>query len=144
MYHHFPSKEALFHAVFEAVEDDMCAELLRVAGSADDPVEMLCRGARAFLVAAATPEVRRVVLLDGPAVLSVETRRALSERYGLGLVRGGLLDVERAGRLRVGPVDVLAPLLLAAMHEAATLVADGGDFDALAAVVDDLVRAITR
>src|SRR6185312_773821 len=94
---------------------------------ATDPVEMLRLGAMAFIDAAATPEVRRICLLDAPAVIPVETRRALSEQYGLGMVRETLQLIDAQGRLLVTPVDALAPVLLAALHEAATAVADGAD-----------------
>src|SRR5205085_8810469 len=92
-----------------------------------DPVEGLRLGAFAFLDAAATPEVRRIVLLDGPAVLPAEVRHEIAQRYGLGLVREALRAADNVGRLAVGPVDLLAPVLLAALHEAATSVADGAD-----------------
>ena len=109
----------------------------------DDPVEGLRLGAFAFLDEAATPEVRRVVLLDGPAVLAPEVRHDIARRYGLGLVLEALRGAEAVGRLRVGPVEQLAPMLLAALHEAATQLADGADDIATRAVVDSLLRAIT-
>src|SRR4051812_39553316 len=77
MYHHFASKEALFLAVYEAVEYDLLQAIAEAAMRATDAVEMLQLGALAFLDAAATPEVRRICLLDAPAVIPVEARRAL-------------------------------------------------------------------
>jgi hypothetical protein len=112
--------------------------------TADDPVEQLRLGSLAFLDAAATPEVRRIVLLDAPAVLPVDLRRALAERYGLGMMREALQRAERAGRLAIGPVDELAPVLLAALHEAATSIADGADARGMRAVVEGVLAALTR
>ena len=40
-------------------------------------------------------------------------------------------------------MTVLAPVVLAALHEAATLVADGADVTGVRSVVDGLVDAIT-
>ncbi len=144
MYHHFASKEALFLAVYEAVERELLDAIAASAMRASDPVEMLRLGAIAFLDAAATPEVRRIVLLDAPAVIPVETRRAMSEQYGLGLVRETLRGIESEGRLLVGPVDEFAPVLLAALHEAATAVADGADVESMRTVVAQLIdRVVT-
>ncbi len=143
MYHHFASKDALFLAVYEAVEHELLEAIAASAMRATDPVEMLQLGALAFLDAAATPEVRRIVLLDAPAVIPVETRRALSEQYGLGLVRETLRGIDAAGRLTIGPVDALAPVLLAAMHEAATAVADGADVESMRTVVAQLIDRLT-
>jgi AcrR family transcriptional regulator len=144
MYHHFASKEELFRAAYEAVETDLCAATARAALASRDPVEQLRLGAREFLTAAAMPEVRRIVLLDAPSVLDVATRRALREQYGLGLVREALRAIDAQGRLTVQPVDALAIVLLAAMHEAATEIADGAPREQMVAVVDSLIDAVTR
>ena len=105
MYHHFAAKDALFVAVYETVERELLDAIAVSAMQASDPVEMLRRGALAFLDAASTPDVRRICLLDAPAVIPVETRRALAEQYGLGMVRETLRAIEAEGRLLVQPVD---------------------------------------
>jgi AcrR family transcriptional regulator len=143
LYHHFASKEDLFAAVYEEVERDLCAEVVAAAVAGVDPVDGLRLGALAFLDAAAKPEVRRIVLLDGPAVLTPEVQHEIAQRYGLGLVREALREADEAGRLVVGPVDLLAPVLLAALHEAAESIADGADPTGMRAVVESLVNAIT-
>ena len=147
MYHHFDSKEALFRAVYEQVEDELTAEVAQSAAHARNAVEMLRLGATAFLDAAATPEVRRIVLLDGPAVLSVEVRRELSERFGLGLVRETLRAASAEGALAITPIEPLAHLLLAALHEAATVIAEAPDelvrsrmHDVVGQLIDALLR----
>jgi AcrR family transcriptional regulator len=143
LYHHFVSKEALFDAVYEAVEADLCEAVVVASLTSPDPVEQLRLGARAFLDAAATPEVRRIVLLDGPAVVAPELRREIGERYGLGLVRESLRAAAADGRLALGPVDALAPVVLAALHEAAVAVAEGRDPEGVRGVVDGLLERIT-
>jgi len=143
MYHHFNSKEALFQAVYEVVESELCHALAKSAMASHDPVEQLRLGAHAFLDAAATGEVRRIVLLDAPAVLPVEVRRRLAEQYGLGLVREALGHADAAGRLKVGPVDALALVVMAVLHEAATAIADGDEPGAMHSVIDGMISAIT-
>ena len=136
MYHYFPSKEDLFQAVYETVEQDLLQAVAEAASADTDPVSQLRLGTEAFLRSAATEEIRRISLIDAPAVLSKRTRRQLDEQYGL-------TAVHAAGRLRVGPPAVLAPLLLAAMHEAATQIADGAAAAQIIATVDDLIGHIT-
>jgi hypothetical protein len=84
------------------------------------------------------------VLLDAPAVLPVEVRRRLSEQYGLGMIREALRKADEAGRLSVGPVDALALVVMAVLHEAATAIADGDDAGAMHSVIDGMITAITR
>jgi AcrR family transcriptional regulator len=144
MYHYFASKEALFQAVYEVVESDLCDAIAEAAMVNADPVEQLRLGAVAFLRSAGSDEVRRISLLDAPAVLSTEVRREINERYGLGLIREALQAVDAAGRLVVGPVEPLALILLAAMHDAATQIADGADEAELIELVEGLLARITR
>src|SRR5271156_4838599 len=69
LYHHFTDKQALFEAVFVAVEEDL------IGAAGHTPVqqgafEQLRSGLLGFLDAASTsPEVQQVLLVDGPAVL---------------------------------------------------------------------------
>lgn len=143
LYHHFASKEDLFRAVYETIEDELCTDVAVAAlAGGEDPMARLRAGALAFLDAAAKPDVRRIVLLDAPSVLPVPVRRELSERYGLGLVRGALREVMAAGHIADQPLEPLAHVLLAALHEAATLVADGADRDEVGAVVEAIISRL--
>ncbi|MDO8389894.1 MAG: TetR/AcrR family transcriptional regulator [Actinomycetota bacterium] len=125
LYHHFADKKALFHAVFEAVEQDLLAN----AGEREiaDSFERLCVGLTAFLDASLTPEVQRVLLIDGPAVLGWQEWRALEAKYGLGAIQGLLEAAVAEGTLRPQPVAALAHILLASVDEAALFIANADD-----------------
>ena len=90
LYHHFPSKTDLFQATFEAVEDDLTAQLMAAAGTTSDPKRMLERGFEAFLDQCRNPEVQRIVMIDGATVLGWDTWHALDERYGFGAIKAVL------------------------------------------------------
>jgi AcrR family transcriptional regulator len=142
MYHHFESKEALFQAVYETVEQEVLNRVVQAAGAASDPKEMLRLGSLAYLDVAAAEEVRRICLLDAPAVLDPDVRRGLSEQHGLGVIRASLRECMDAGLIREQPVDTLAHLYMAALLEAATLVAEGRDRDEVGAVLNDLLESL--
>lgn len=142
MYHHFPSKEALFQAVYEACEEEVLAQVVTAAAGARDPKEMLRQGSLAYLGVAAREDVRRICLIDAPAVLPTEVRRELAERFGLGAIRTALQECMAAGLIRTQPLEVLAHVYLAALLEAATLVAEGADEAGVAAVVEGLVDSL--
>ena len=148
MHHYFATKELLFAAVYEDVERDLClsvagAAMPSKAGAAFDAVEMLRLGSIAFLKASTTDEVRRIILQDAPAVLPRDVAHALAEQYGLGLIRSTLQEVADAGRLAVGPLDFLAPVFMGGLHEAANLVADGGDAKNAIRLIGELIDRIT-
>jgi AcrR family transcriptional regulator len=143
MYHYFASKEDLFRVVYEAVERDACEAIAVAAMAGSDAVEELRLGAIAFLRAATTGEVRRIAILDSPAVLDPATRAAVAEQYGLGMVRAVLSAIDAEGRLVAGPVDQLAPIVMAVLHEAATQIAAGADETTTIALVEGLLARIT-
>jgi len=123
LYHHFEDKRALFLAVFEQVEQDLIATAGDIAPGGG-AFEVLRGGLLGFLDASLTPEVQRVVLIDGPAVLGWQQWRALEERYGLGIIRSLLELAVSDGTLPPQPIDVLAHILLAAVDEAALFIAN--------------------
>ncbi|NUW34265.1 TetR family transcriptional regulator [Nonomuraea sp. SMC257] len=169
VYHHFSGKVDLFRAVFvreqERLTTLIAAAALRPATGADganredganwedganledgaegangaDPLAAVRRGARAFLLACAEPETRRIVLLDGPAVLGWDEVRRIEYGHTLRLLREGLAAAADAGRIEPGDVTVRAHLLFGALCEGAMLVARADDPGA--ALTEVLARA---
>jgi AcrR family transcriptional regulator len=143
--HHFGTKRALFTAVVEAVESDLCEGIAVAAMTGRDPVEQLRLGCLAFLDAAMDPAVRRIVLLDAPAVLGWRAWRELEARYGLGLLTEALGHVMDAGLMARRPVPPVAQMLLASLNEAAMLVANAEDPKATRAVIgEEVERTLAR
>jgi AcrR family transcriptional regulator len=132
LYHHFPSKTDLFRATFEAVEDDLTAQVLAAAaGSGEpDPLRILELGFAAFLEQCVNPEVQRIVMLDGPNVLGWDTWHELDERYALGSLKTVLTVAAQLGRIEEAAVDPLANLLLGAIMQAGMVVARADDSEA--------------
>ena len=145
LYHHFADKRDLFRAVVEDVEQRLAADIARTAGAVD-PADALLVGARAFLDACREQPVRRIGLIDAPAVLGWEEFRAIDERYGLGLVQATLQAAMDAGAIARQPVRPLAHVLLGAITEAGMMVAQSGDpaatRDEVAAVLQRLIEGL--
>src|SRR5437588_7402410 len=55
LYHHFKSKEDLFRAVYEQVEQELVEQIAADALAAENPLHALRAGARAFLDACEDP-----------------------------------------------------------------------------------------
>jgi AcrR family transcriptional regulator len=123
LYHHFSSKEALFRAVVEELEEEVTAKVATIAMQGPDAAAELRLGCLAFLDACLDPAVRRIVLLEAPAVLGWDQWREIDSRYGLALLTHGVQAVMDAGLVAPGPVAPLAHMLLGALNEAALLVA---------------------
>jgi AcrR family transcriptional regulator len=133
LYHQFATKQELFLAVYETVESDLTKRIASGLGEVAGPLEAMRAGSRLFLQECRAPEVQRIVLIDGPAVLGWERWRELDEGP-LAAARAGLAEAARRGTVDPRHVEVFAHALVASVTEIATMVA-GAD-DPAAALVD--------
>jgi AcrR family transcriptional regulator len=133
LYHHFASKEALFRAVLEAVSDRVTAEVTEAIRDCADPVDALRIGAMAWIDLAGDPVIQRVMLVDAPSVLGWEQWRAMDEGRTVGAMRAMLQAVSDSGRLPQELVGPFSHMILAALDEAAMVVAPTPDSRAAAA-----------
>ncbi|MFJ9557512.1 TetR/AcrR family transcriptional regulator [Nocardiopsis sp. NPDC101807] len=127
LYHHFEGKPDLFRAVLEEVQGEVADAVAAAADARRDPWDQLTAGCRAFLTASTAPDVRQVMLVDGPAVLGWSAWRSLDEAGSARHLREALTGLVRTGALRPQPVPPLAHLLSGAMNEAALWLAESGD-----------------
>jgi AcrR family transcriptional regulator len=122
-YHHFKDKAELFRAVFEEVERDLTLRSLASPPHGADAWEKLSVGMRGFLESALEPEVQRVMLIDGPVVLGWRTLRSIQEGNSIALINEMVDEAIAEGIIDDQPVGELTHLLVAAVEEAALLVA---------------------
>jgi AcrR family transcriptional regulator len=123
LYHHFPDKEALFLAVFDAVERELMSQAPNDAGSSRDLWTSFRKGIQIYLSAVTRPDVQRITLIDGPAVLGWPRWRQLEEGYGLGSITAALKAAMSARLIKSRPIEPLAHLIFGSVMEAALLVA---------------------
>jgi len=126
LYHHFADKQALFRAVFEAVEQDLLTRAIPTVASTN-AWDQLVAGLQGFLTAALEPEVQQIILVDGPAVLGWNDWRELEALYGIAIIEAALEVAMDEGTIRPQPRRELAHLILAAVDEAALLIAHSDD-----------------
>jgi len=112
LYKNFGDKRGLLAAVVDQIDTEMASRAREIGlGAADEWQALLAEGA-AYIEMALDPEVQRIVLLDGPAVLGDPsqwpsqnsclqvTRSALERLMAKGIIKP--LDAEAAARLVSG------------------------------------------
>ncbi len=148
LYHHFPTKTALFEAVFEAMHVELLEKSAQAASTASDEVELLARGFEAFLDAVLEPEVQRIIIIDAPAVLGLARFTELDERYAFSAITSTLRAAAVAGKLRVADPETFARLLLGALTRGAMLIANSAQpratRDQVAASLRALLAGLAR
>ncbi|WP_113699990.1 TetR/AcrR family transcriptional regulator [Nonomuraea lactucae] len=141
LYHHFEGKADLFRAVLAQVQEEVGARVAAAAEAAGgDSWAQLEAGCAAFVTAGADPEVQRIMLIDGPAVLGWNEWRAIDEATSARHLAEALTTLAGDGTIPAQPVAPLARLLSGAMNEAVLWLAQSGRPDDLA----DTLAALSR
>jgi AcrR family transcriptional regulator len=119
VYHHFPTKEALFEAVFEQVSRELVGDLDQVSRAEKDQLAAMAAGTQAYFSACAKGATGQIILRDGPAVLGWERWREIDAKHFGGKFPRALAAAMDTGLIARQPVEPLARLLLGAVTEAA-------------------------
>ncbi|MFC4535806.1 TetR/AcrR family transcriptional regulator [Sphaerisporangium dianthi] len=143
-YHHFLNKATLFREVFVREQQRISATLEASAVAEPDSWSGLLRGCLTFLEHCLDPAFRRIVLLDGPAVLGWEEVRAIEYAHTLRVLTEGMRAAIADGRMADGDLPVRAQLMFGALCEAGMLLARSDDpRRALPAVATEAARFLT-
>ncbi|REK77551.1 TetR/AcrR family transcriptional regulator [Paenibacillus paeoniae] len=124
LYHHFRNKHGLFLSVLESVQQEVGERVEQEASRSDDLREQLLLGCRAFLVSAVEPGNKRIMLIDGPAVLGWDTWRVLDEKNSMSHLREQLTLMQEQGMFKDAAVESLASFISGGLNESALRMAE--------------------
>lgn len=122
LYHNFGDKKGLLAAVVAQIDGDMAQRAREMAASAGDEWERLLAEGIAYINMALDEEVRRIVLLDGPAFLG-DPAQWPSQNNCLESTRQCISAMLEHGIIQPVDVDAAASLLNGAALNAAQWVA---------------------
>ncbi|AYF79421.1 TetR/AcrR family transcriptional regulator [Nocardia yunnanensis] len=145
LYHQFKDKKDLFRAVYEQVQQEILQQVGETMAAAPptDALAALEAGLHNFLLSCVDTERVRIALIDAPSVLGWQEWREVDEKYGLGLVVGGLQAGIEAGVLRADlDIRPLSLIILSALGEAAMFIANADDPETARAHTEPVVLAL--
>ncbi|MDD1961262.1 TetR family transcriptional regulator [Pseudomonas sp. 39004] len=122
LYHHFGDKKGLLAAVIEQIDAEMDARLHAISDTASNPWDGLRSRCRAYLEMAREPEIQRIVLRDGRAVLGAPTPQA--QLHCVASLRGILQQLMEQGVIAQASPQALALLINGGLAEAAFWIAE--------------------
>lgn len=144
LYHHFPGKEALFRAVYEAVEAEVIADVLNAAGSQSAPLEAVRAGLGAFLDACLDPSFRRIVILESVSVLHADVGDTTVEPAELPMLRRILDPLLATSAFAGAGIEALAYIALGGLYGASLHIARAEDPRAARAEVDRVLDTLVE
>lgn len=127
VYHHYPTKEAVFEAVFLATSSALASRVRAASRNAADELDRFLQGTRAYFAACAEPAINRIILKDGPAVLGWERWREIDAEHFMARMPDLLQAAMQKGLIARQPAGPLACLLVGAVTEAAVTCATAAD-----------------
>jgi len=151
LYHNFGDKQGLLQAVVNQIDEEMAARARAVGSKAANAWDGLLAEGVAYIEMALEPEVQRIVLLDGPAVLgdpsqwpSQNSCLQATSRTVAALIAQGVMkpvDAEAASRLLNGAA-LNAALWVAASDQPKVVLAKA--VEAFRCLAEGLLAAPTR
>ena len=144
VYHHFAGKEALFRAVYAEVETDAQARAVSAGNPGLAPVDQIVAMMNGYLDAALDPEIRRITLIDGPAVVGFEPDEAAAQQPGYAAQRAFLALAMANGQVMELDPDTLVELIGGLASMAGLIIARASDPDVTRAELGRAVNAMLR
>ena len=126
LYHHFDGKRGLLEAVIAQIDAEMDERLRVIIDQADTLWEGFIGELIGYVGMAVEPEIQRIVLLDGPAVLG-DPSRWPSQQTCVRTTKKMLDALMDEGTIREVDSDAMARLISGAALSAALWIADADD-----------------
>jgi AcrR family transcriptional regulator len=137
LYHHFPTKHALFEAVVDDIQRELFEHVDRSARKEEHAWDSFIAGWTSSLDVAPEPGFRRILMLEGPAVLGRRWRE-IDDHYFLAGISAAIENLITRGDIAPQPVEPLARTLLAINNALMTLIVEADDPDATRQHVSDI------
>ncbi|MFY0480216.1 TetR/AcrR family transcriptional regulator [Achromobacter marplatensis] len=146
LYHHFGDKQGLLAAVVEQIDSEMDQRLTAISSQAALPWDAFRGRCRAYLQMATEPEIRRIVLQDGRAVLGPASDAA--QHQCIASLAELLQQLMAARTIDDADPQALARLINGSLTDSAFWIADAPDDAARLApalqALDLLLRGLLR
>ncbi len=147
LYHNFGDKKGLLAAVVAQMDGEMAQQAKAEAADAGDDWEKLLAEGVAYIKMALDPEVRRIVLLDGPAFLG-DPAQWPGQLSCLESTRQTLTQLLKRGVIKAVDADAAAYMLNSAAMNAALWIAASPDpqkaLPAIIAVFTELASGLCQ
>jgi AcrR family transcriptional regulator len=144
VYHHFVGKEALFRAVHAEVEAEALARAVNAGDPERPPIDQIVAKVNAYLDAALDEEIRRITLIDGPAMLGLELDAPADQQTAYAGLRSFIATSIDRGELAGLDPDLLTDLIGGLALMGGLLIARASDPDGTRAALGPVLDAMLR
>jgi AcrR family transcriptional regulator len=129
LYHHFGDKKGLMAAVVEQIDGEMTARLDKLAAEAPSRWQGFIDENLGYLKMALEPEIQRIVLRDGPAVLGDPSSWPTAQGC-VASITSSIRVLQEEGVIADMDAEAVARLIIGASTHAAQWIANSDDPEA--------------
>jgi AcrR family transcriptional regulator len=122
VYHHFQSKDVIFEQVLSGMLAAIARDLPAKAAKGKDVLDTIVRGTEAYLFAVTAPAAKRILLIDGPAVLGWNRWREIDLEHFGRMMKAPMVH-EMRSHMKESEIEALLHLVTGAITEAALVAA---------------------
>lgn len=126
LYHHFGDKKGLLMAVIMQIDAEMSERLCAISGKANNAWQGFVDECTAYIEMALEPEIQRIMLLDGPAVLG-DPSKWPNQTACIRTMSRSLETLIAEGTIRPVDTEAMAWLISGATLTAALWIANARD-----------------
>ncbi|GAA2852418.1 TetR family transcriptional regulator [Aminobacter aminovorans] len=126
LYHHFGDKKGLFEAVLAQIDQEMLSRLNEISSRAETRWQGFLDENVAYIEMALEPEIQRIVLRDGPAVLG-DPAQWPNANACISAITANLVALKAEGLVRDIDPEAMARLISGASLYAAQWIANSDD-----------------
>jgi AcrR family transcriptional regulator len=127
VYHHFASKQGLFVAVLEMLDNEAVTEIGERAAGGGSSWDAAVAGLDAFLEQCVDPVYGKVCFVEGPSALGFLEWWQHGERHVAGLLKAVLVAMRDEGVIEAPDIDALTTVMYGALTAAALTLAQASD-----------------
>lgn len=126
LYHHFDGKRGLLEAVIAEIDAEMTARLVQIYDQSATRWEGFINELVSYVQMATEPEIQRIVLLDGPAVLG-DPSQWPGQLACVRMTMHNLLELMEEGAIRTVNAEAMARLVSGAALSGSLWIANAKD-----------------
>lgn len=128
-YHHFKNKEDILYDLIGIIQGEVADHVEKRAMKSKDPWEQLVLGCIAFVEKAVDKDTLKILLIDGPSVISWQRWKQMDSEHSESHLKDQLLILQAEGKIKDVDVEKLTSFISGGLNELAINISISSSFD---------------
>lgn len=128
-YHHFKNKEEILYDLVNIIQSELAHYVEKKAMKSKDPWEQLIIGCVAFVEKAVDKDTIKVLLVDGPSIISWQEWKRMDRENSESHLKDQLLILQAEGKIKEMNIEYLTSFISGGLNELAINISSSASID---------------